>query len=145
MIKPSDANIEKREKKSRAMNQEDMRRFSELLKQARERKHLTQAEAAVLCDTSETHYKELEYGSSGPSAEMLLRIFRIMDIPAEALFRPNDLYALTVQNSEIHIETFNDPVFINLISVYSRLNSYQKTTLVETAKAMLGVPVVEET
>lgn len=61
----------------------DARVFSDALKKAREKKHLTQAECAELLDCSLSFQKDLERCRCSPSIESYYHICRTLDISAD--------------------------------------------------------------
>lgn len=62
----------------------DAQIFSNELKKAREKKHLTQAACAELLDHSLSFQKDLERGRCSPSLESFYHICRTLNISADA-------------------------------------------------------------
>ena len=60
--------------------------YSELLKEARLKKNMTQEELAECCNSSDRYIRDLENGKKvHPSADMLYRIASTLEIPMDAL------------------------------------------------------------
>ena len=55
------------------------------LKEAREENNLTQEQLAELSDISDRHLRNLETVSTNPSAEVLCRLSRALDVPMDDL------------------------------------------------------------
>lgn len=70
----------------------DAQIFSNELKIARHRKHLTQAECAELLDFSLSFQKDLERGRCSPSLESFYHICRTLNISADACIFPESSF-----------------------------------------------------
>ena len=55
------------------------------LKEAREENNLTQEQLAELSNISDRHLRNLETVSTNPSAEVLCRLSRVLDVPMDDL------------------------------------------------------------
>lgn len=60
------------------------------LKEIREENNLTQEQLAELSDISDRHLRNLESASTNPSAKVLCRISRVLDIPMDDLMTTDD-------------------------------------------------------
>ena len=60
------------------------------LKEIREQNHLTQEQLAELSNISDRHLRNLETVSTNPSATVLCRISRALDVPMDELMTVKD-------------------------------------------------------
>lgn len=97
--------------------------FSKALKEARDKKHLTQASCAELLDHSLSFQKDLERCRCSPSIEGFYHICRTLNISADACIFPTD-------SSE-------DSLFKELIRLVSLCDEKQLQMLISTATALL--------
>lgn len=98
--------------------------FSKALKEARDKKHLTQASCAELLDHSLSFQKNLERCRCSPSIEGFYHICRTLNISADACIFPTD-------SSE-------DSLFKELVRLVSLCDEKQLQMLITTATALLN-------
>ncbi len=69
----------------------DMKRIGSIIQSARHGNGLTQAELAERIDVSLKTVIDIEKGKRNPTFDVLFRMITELDIPAELIFRPEDL------------------------------------------------------
>ena len=71
--------------------QYDMKRMGLVLRTAREDKAMTQAALADKIEVSLRTIIAIENGKRNPTFEVLYRLVRTLDVPADLIFRPDDI------------------------------------------------------
>ena len=71
--------------------QYDMKRMGRVLRTARENKAMTQATLADKIEVSLRTIIAIENGKRNPTFEVLYRLVQALDIPADLIFRPDDI------------------------------------------------------
>lgn len=70
---------------NRLTDQKSRIEFGEKLKQAREKKGMSQAQVANLVEIHPNYYARIERGDANPSLDMLLKIARVLDIKSSSM------------------------------------------------------------
>lgn len=104
----------------------DARILSKAIKEARKRKHLTQATCAELLGISLSFQKDLERCRCSPSIEVFYHICRTLNISADACIFPTD--------------NESNQNYQQLIRMLSLCDSDQLSILIATASAILNIP-----
>lgn len=101
------------------------KQFAVILKNARKKNNLTQAELAEILDISLPYVKDLERSRSNPSYEMFERIIRYFNLSADDVFYPaKDLEGSTYRKIE---------------RLLARCNEKQLHVILATAQALLAM------
>lgn len=103
----------------------DAQNLSNELKNARHRKHLTQAECAELLDHSLSYQKDLERGRCSPSLESFYHICRTLNISADDCIFP--------ESSHVTSSTYRE-----LTLLLSQCDENALKVLVATATALIA-------
>ena len=69
----------------------DMKLMGRVIRDAREMKHITQTALADKIEVSHRTIIAIENGKRNPTFEVLYRLIHALDIPADLIFRPNDI------------------------------------------------------
>ena len=69
----------------------DMKRMGRIARKAREDKGITQAALAEKIEVSLRTIIAIENGKRNPTFEVLYRLVHALDIPADLIFRPDDI------------------------------------------------------
>jgi putative transcriptional regulator len=69
----------------------DMKRMGLVIRKARENKSFTQAALAEKIEVSLRTVIAIENGKRNPTFEVLYRLIHALDIPADLIFRPDDM------------------------------------------------------
>ncbi len=102
----------------------DTQIFSNELKKARSRHHLTQAACAELLDYSLSFQKDLERGRCAPSLEVFYHICRTLNISADACIFP--------ENPQVNSASYNE-----LKLLLSKCDEKALKVLIATATALI--------
>ena len=102
----------------------DARYFSETIKTARKKKHLTQEACALLMGYSLSYQKDLERGRCTPSLKTFYHICRVLDISADC--------CIFTEYSE------NAPMFNDLINLFVKCDDTALIILKATAESLLA-------
>lgn len=70
---------------NRLTDQKSRIEFGEKLKQAREKKGMSQAQVANLVETHPNYYARIERGNANPSLDILLKIAKVLDIKSSSM------------------------------------------------------------
>ena len=97
--------------------------LSQLIKDGRKKKHLTQQKLAGELFLSEAYIKDLERGRTTPSVSTLMDLIRILNIDVEPFFYPVPV---------------NDSSYQELVRLLSQLDSSDYKILIATATALLN-------
>mgnify|MGYP000007091308 FL=1 len=95
------------------------------VKDARSKRHLTQAECAELLEVSLSFQKDIERGRFSPSLENFYHICRTLNISADSCIFP-------------YVNTEN-PVYQELIRIIAKCNENQLRVLISTASALICI------
>ena len=74
------------------MTQNDMKLTGRIIRKAREAKSITQMELAKMILVSTRTIIALENGRHDPTFSVIHRLIHALDIPADLIFRPNDVH-----------------------------------------------------
>jgi len=69
----------------------DMKRMGKIMRKAREDKGITQAALAEKIEVSLRTIIAIENGKRNPTFEVLHRLIHALDVPADLIFRPDDI------------------------------------------------------
>ena len=95
------------------------------VKDARSKRHLTQAECAELLEVSLSFQKDIERGRFSPSLENFYHICRTLNISADSCIFP-------------YVNTEN-PVYQELIRIIAKCDENQLRGLISTASALICI------
>jgi transcriptional regulator with XRE-family HTH domain len=79
----------------------DMKRMGRVIRKARENKSITQAALAEKIEVSIRTIIAVENGQRNPTIDTLYRLIQTLDIPADLIFRPDDMPATPEQEQFI--------------------------------------------
>ena len=105
--------------------------LGELMKEHRNRLHLTQEAIAELIECHPQYYKNLENDKGFPSLPLFCKIIRTLNMSADA-------YIYQIENS-------NDIDSQEMIQIFNRCDDYQRSVLLTTGRALLSKESVSQT
>ena len=105
--------------------------LGEMMKEHRNRLHLTQENIAERIECHPQYYKNLENDKGYPSLPLFCKIIHTLNMSADAyIYQPDDINDIDLQE---------------IIQIFNRCDDYQRSVLLSTGRALLSKETVSQT